>query len=125
MASVRQQNREPAGPDDLPRCAAEDHLAPGRMAITAHDEEIGSVLARRREQQLADADAGERAHAVVPGDDAVPGEIGGELAVVRAVVVAGGQYMDLARLIEEGEGCRHRARRLDRAVPGDGDDLAD
>src|SRR4051812_19104256 len=51
--SMRQQDRHPAGPDDLAGGAAEDHLAPRRPAIAAHDEEIGGKVMRRREQQLA------------------------------------------------------------------------
>src|SRR6266404_2487252 len=41
---MRQQHRQPAFADDLHRGAAEDHLAPGRMAVAAHDEKIGALV---------------------------------------------------------------------------------
>src|SRR5579883_534819 len=124
--SMREQERKAAVADDLPCGAAEDHLPPRRMAIAAHHQKVGAMVASRFEKEFAGAEAGDEVDHMGGRADTVPSQILGEVPRARLLALAAGQEeVNLFRLREKGHGGGDGASGLQRVVPCDGDDLAD
>ena len=52
--SVREQDRQAHAFQHVAGNAAQDHLAQARVAVAAHDEEVGLLLVGLRQNQLPD-----------------------------------------------------------------------
>src|SRR6185437_12359711 len=76
--SVRHQHRHRHRTQNTARDAAEDEFAQARMAVAAHDEEIGADVGRVRQDRVHHGAAG-RDDALHLDLEAVPGEVPADL----------------------------------------------